>query len=354
MIKRKEIPEKLMRELRSSVILAGSLIGRFGEVCFSHPGGCDIGSRPIDLHINSFKKLGVNVEENSSKIKCRCDKIKATKIHLDFPSVGATENIILASVMVDGEVIIENAAMEPEIVDLQNFLNKMGAKIEGAGTNIIKINGVKELKPVSYNIMPDRIEAGTMLVATAITSGEVLVKNIVPEHISAIINKLEEIGCNLDINSKAILIKAPRKLKNTEIKTLPYPGFPTDMQPIFSSLLCTTKGISIVSENIFESRYKYINELKRMGAKVTIEGKTLIIMGRKRLNSAVVDATDLRGGAAMVLAGLNANGKTVVRNIEYILRGYENFDKKLQELGANISKKEGEFFEKEKRTRYKY
>jgi len=340
-----------MRELRSSVILAGSLIGRFGEACFTHPGGCDIGSRPIDLHINSFKKLGVNVEENSSKIKCRCDKIKATKIHLDFPSVGATENIILASVLVDGEVIIENAAMEPEIIDLQKFLNKMGANIEGAGTNIIKIVGVRELKQVSYNIMPDRIEAGTMLAAAAITSGEILVKNLIPEHISAIINKLEEIDCKMDISNKTILIKAPKKLKNTEIKTLPYPGFPTDMQPIFSSLLCVSKGISIVNENIFESRYKYVNELKRMGAKVNIEGKTLIITGRRKLNPSIVEATDLRGGAAMILAGLNANGKTIVRNIEYILRGYEDFDTKLQKLGANISKKEGEFFEKEKGKR---
>ena len=229
-----------------------------------------------------------------------------------------------------------NAAMEPEIRDLQNFLNRMGAKIEGAGTNVIKITGVKKLKDVSYNIMPDRIEAGTFLCAAGATVGKLKLNNVVPEHIGPIISKLEECGCNFEINKNNIVMEAPKKLKSVDIKTMPYPGFPTDMQSVFIAMLCIAKGTSIVVENIFENRFKFANELKRMGAKINIEGKVAIIKGVRKLSGATVEATDLRGGAAVVVAGLIAKGKTRVNNIEYILRGYEGLDKKLSKIGANI------------------
>jgi len=236
----------------------------------------------------------------------------------------------------NGETILKNAAMEPEIVDLQNFLNRMGAKVEGAGTNIIKIVGVKKLKDVSYNIMPDRIEAGTFLCMTAASSGKIELQNIVSEHITTIINKLEECGCKFKIEKNLVVLESPKKLKSVDIKTMPYPGFPTDMQSVFVSMLTISKGTSIIVENIFENRYKYVNELKRMGAKIDIEGKIAIIKGTRKLSHAVIEATDLRGGAALVLAGLIAKGKTKVNNIEYILRGYENLDKKLNKVGAKI------------------
>ena len=341
-IKTHEIPEKLMRELRSSVILAGALVGRFGNAIFSYPGGCEIGARPIDLHLAAFEKLGINISKNTGYIKCTCDKIKGAEIHFDFPSVGATENAILASVFAEGETTLTNAAMEPEIIDLQNFLNKMGAKIEGAGTNIVKIKGVKSLKDVSYNIMPDRIEAGTLLCAGAITGGKIKIKNVIPEHITPVLVKLRECGCNIETEKDNILLVAPKKLTATEIKTMPYPGFPTDMQSVFASILTVAKGTSVIVENIFENRYKYINELNRMGAKITIEGKLAIIKGVKKLSGAEVNSTDLRGGAALVLAGLVAKGKTTVNHIEYISRGYENFEEKLNKLGAKVIKKEGE------------
>ena len=308
---------------------------------FSHIlGGCDIGSRPIDLHLNGFKKLGVNIEENSGFIRCKCDKIIGSKIHLDFPSVGATENIILASVFGEGETIIENSALEPEIVDLQNILNKMGAKIEGAGTNIIKITGVKSLKSVSYRIIPDRIEAGTFLVATAITGGTIKVNNVIPEHLSPVLHKLEECKCKLYNEKNSIILETPKRIIATQIKTMPYPGFPTDMQSIFSSMLTVAKGTSVVTENIFENRFKYMNELKRMGAKITIEGKTAIIKGVKRLSGASLEVSDLRGGAALVIAALNAKDVSKIEKIEYIMRGYDGFDNKLRKLGANITKEE--------------
>lgn len=243
---------------------------------------------------------------------------------------------MLASIFAEGITTITNAAMEPEIVDLQNILNKMGAKITGAGSNVIKIQGVKKLKDVSYTIMPDRIEAGTFLCMAAATYGKVMVKNIVPEHLTPIIHKLEESGCKLEVEKDSIYLIAPKRLKGIDIKTMPYPGFPTDMQSVFTSAIITAKGTSVIVENIFENRYKYIAELKRMGAKATIEGKTAIIKGVKKISGTTVNSTDLRGGAALVLAGLVAKGKTKVNNIEYILRGYENLDKKLTNLGARI------------------
>ncbi len=341
-IVKKDIPEHLMSQMRSTVILAGAIIGRFREAKFSYPGGCDIGSRPIDLHLSAFQKLGINIVEDSGFITCKCDKIIGANINLDFPSVGATENIILASIYAQGTTQITNAAMEPEIVDLAKCLNKMGAKIEGAGTNIIKITGIQKLKDISYTVMEDRIEAGTLLCAGAITGGNICLNYKTPEHITPLINKLEEAGCKINIEDKKIFMQAPKKLKAVDIKTMPYPGFPTDLQSVLASTLCTAKGTSVIVENIFENRYRYVPELKKMGAKITIEGKTAIIKGVRKLSGAKVKSTDLRGGACLILAGLVAKGTTTVTNIEYILRGYENIDKKLNKLGAKIILKESE------------
>ena len=331
-----EIPENLMREMRSSVIIAGSILGRYKKAIFSYPGGCDIGTRPIDLHIKGFEKLGIKAQEEHGKINCNAEEICGTEIILDFPSVGATENIILASILAKGVTKIINAAMEPEIQDLQNFLNRMGAKVEGAGSNIIKITGVQKLKDVSYNIMPDRIEAGTLLCAVAITGGNVNLKKVNVTHIIPVLDKLEETGCKISLGKDNVILDAPRRLKAVDIRTMPYPGFPTDMQAIFASILCIASGTSLIIENIFENRFKYTQELQRMGAKIKIEGKTAIIKGARKLYSADVKATDLRGGASLVLAGLIAKGKTIVDDIKYILRGYEELDEKLNSLGANI------------------
>ena len=331
-----EISEGLMREMRSSVILAGSILGVYKKAFFSYPGGCDIGARPIDLHLKGFERLGIRVQENYGKIICEADTIIGTEINLDFPSVGATENIILAAVLGEGETIIRNAAMEPEIEDLQDFLIRMGAKIEGAGTHIIKIKGVKNLKEVSYNIMPDRIEAGTLLCASAITGGKIKLKKVNQDHIKPILDKLQECGCKIETEKDIIKLEAPKRLNAIDIKTMPHPGFPTDMQAIFGAILCTAHGTSIITENIFESRYKYMQELQRMGAKCKIEGRTAVIKGTRKLYGTNVKATDLRGGASLVVAALVAKGKTEVEDIKYILRGYENLDEKLNNLGANI------------------
>lgn len=338
-INKYEIPEELMRQMRSSVIFAGSLVGRYKKATFSYPGGCDIGTRPIDLHLKAFEKLGINIQKNYGNISCICDKITGEKIDLDFPSVGATENAILASCLGEGKTIITNAAREPEIIDLQNFLNKMGAKIKGAGSNKIEINGVKQLKDVSYNIMPDRIETGTFLCIAAMTGGSLKLKNADATHITPVIDKLEESGCKIETYKNIIQIEGPKKLKAVDIKTMPYPGFPTDMQSIFATTMTVAKGTSVIVENIFENRYKYTQELVRMGAKIKVEGKTAVIKGVRKLYGANVKATDLRGGASVVMAGIAAKGITKVENIEYILRGYEKIDKKLQNIGVDILKR---------------
>ena len=335
-----EIPENLMRKMRSSVILAGAIIGKYHKANFSYPGGCEIGSRPIDSHLKGFEKLGVNIKEEYGEIVCSSEKIIGTQINLDFPSVGATENIILASCLAEGNTVLTNAAKEPEIEDLAKFLNKAGAKIKGAGTDRIEITGVKKLAEISYNIMPDRIEAGTYLVAGAITGGTVKITSANPNHIEPVLNKLEEANCILDVGKNYVEIRAPKRVKAVDIKTMPYPGFPTDMQSIFGALLSTAKGTSIITENIFESRYKYAQELNRMGAKIKVEGRTAIIKGTKRIQGANVVALDLRGGASLVMEGLTAKGITQIDNAHYILRGYENIEEKLKKLGAKI------FFEK--------
>ena len=332
-----EIPENLMRKMRSSVILAGAIIGRYNKAKFSYPGGCEIGSRPIELHLKGFEKLGIKINEEYGEIICSAEKILGAQINLDFPSVGATENIILASCLAEGNTVLTNAAKEPEIEDLAKFLNKAGAKIKGVGTDRIEITGVKKLTEISYNIMPDRIESGTYLVAGAITGGNVKITNANPNHIEPVLNKLEEANCILDIGKNYVEIKAPKRVKAVDIKTMPYPGFPTDMQSIFGALLSTAKGTSIITENIFESRYKYVQELNRMGAKIKVEGRSAIIKGTKRIQGANVVALDLRGGASLVLEGLAAKGNTQIDNVHYILRGYENMEAKLKKLGARIS-----------------
>ena len=288
------------------------------------------------MHLKSFEKLGITIKEEYGEMICNTEKIIGTQIHLDFPSVGATENIILASCIGEGVTIINNAAREPEIEDLIKFLNKMGGKIKGAGTDKIEITGVKHLSEISYNIMPDRIEAGTYLIAGAITGGDVKLLNANSMHIEPVLDKLIEANCKISINKSEIELIAPKRVKAVDIKTMPYPGFPTDLQSIFGALLSTAKGTSIITENIFESRYKYVQELNRMGAKIKVEGRSAVIKGTRKIQGANVIATDLRGGAALIMAGLIAKGITQIENIEYILIGYENIEQKLKNIGAKI------------------
>ena len=335
-----EIPEDLMKEIRSSIVFMGPMLAKHKRVILTYPGGCEIGARPIDLHLSGLIQLGARINETHGYIVCETDKLKGNEIDLDFPSVGATENIMLAAVLAEGNTIIRNVAREPEIIDLQNFLNKAGAKIEGAGSNVIKISGVKALHDVEYTITGDRIVAGTYLCGAAITGGELLVKGVIPEYIRSTLHKLKESGCQIKIyNKEDILLKAPERLRaiNT-IKTMPFPGFPTDMQSQMVTMLSLAQGTSIVIENIFENRYKYISELTKVGAKITIEGKTAVIKGVKKLMGATVEAKELRGGASLVLAGLAAEGETKINGIHYIERGYENFVDNLQGIGAKIAK----------------
>jgi len=308
----------------------------------SHPGGCEIGSRPIDLHLEGLKKLGVNIIEKHGFIICESVRLKGAEISLDFPSVGATENIMLAATLADGVTVIRNAAREPEIIELQNFLNFCGAKIRGAGSGTIKIKGVERLHGTEYVVKADRIVTGTYLCAAAMSRGNILLKNIVTENIRSIIHKLQDAGCEYKIiNKSQIYLKGPDRLNAIKtIKTLPYPGFPTDMQSQIVTLLSIADGTSIVVENIFENRYKYISELTKMGAEITIEGRTAIVKGVEKLNGATVEAKELRGGASLVLAGLAAEGYTQISGIKYIERGYEDFVGDLRKLGADIDKKE--------------
>lgn len=333
-----EIPKELMHKLRSTVILAGALIGRTKEATFSFPGGCNIGSRPIDLHIEAFKTLGIDIKEQDEKIICKANKIRTGEIKLKFPSVGATENAILASIYTEGTTQIINPAKEPEIRDLANCLNKMGAKVYGAGTSKITVIGVKKLHKTSYRVMPDRIEAGTYLCAAAITNGKIKIENANPKDLMEVLYKLKEIGCKIAISRNEIMLSAPKKLKNTNIKTKPYPGFPTDMQQIFTTVLTKAEGKSRVEENIFENRFLFCDELKKMGANIQTTQNHIEIIGVRVLQASTVKSNDLRGGASLVIAGLSANGDTVVENIEYILRGYENIQEKLTKLGAEIKK----------------
>lgn len=333
-----EIPEELMNKLRSTVVLAGAILGRFKKATFSYPGGCNIGERPIDLHLDAFSKLGIKIEEKENKIICNCKEIVGKRIKLKFPSVGATENIILASVYAKGATHISGAAKEPEIKDLAKALNSMGAKVYGAGTSEITIFGVNKLHSTSYKIMSDRIETGTLLCAAASTNGNITVENTNPENLMTVLFILREMGCKISINKDKISLKGPNKIKPIEIETKPYPGFPTDMQPLICAVLISSTGKSKITENIFENRFKYTEELKKMGANIVQKEKTIEILGSSKIEGNVVTSKDLRGGAALVIAGLMAEGETLVEDAKYILRGYESLDEKLRKLGAEIIK----------------
>lgn len=331
------LPEELVREMRSSIIFMGALLARFGEAVLSYPGGCEIGPRPIDLHLKSLRQMGAIIEESHGFLYCKTKGLKGADIQLDYPSVGATENIILAATTAEGTTIIRNAAREPEIIDLQDYLNKAGCRIKGAGTSIIVIEGVKELHSCQHRIIPDRIVAGTFMVAAAITKGEIILKDIVVEHLQSIIAKLKETGTKTIIDKNDIKIIGPEKLDPIEmLQTLPFPGFPTDMQAQFMSLLSIAEGTSIINETVFENRFKHAEELTRMGANIKTFGNVAVIKGVNELTGAKVFAKDLRGGAALVLSGLAAQGVTEVENIYHINRGYENLNISLENLGARI------------------
>lgn len=333
-----EAPYELVRKMRASFLVMGPLLARFGKAKISMPGGCAIGSRPIDLHLKGFSALGAKINLGHGYVEATADQLVGTTIYLDFPSVGATENIMMAAVLAEGHTVIENAAKEPEIVDLANFLNSMGAKIRGAGTDIIKIEGVKELKGISYTVIPDRIEAGTYLVAGAITGSEIIVENVLSEHLKPVIAKLMECGCKIYEEEDKILIIGNERPNPVDIKTMPYPGFPTDMQAQMMAYLTLCKGTSMVIETVFENRFMHVEELKRMGAKIKIEGRSAVIEGVEKLTGAPVKATDLRAGAALIIAGLAADGVTEVLNSYHVDRGYENIIEKLSSLGARIER----------------
>ena len=332
-----EIPAVLTKEIRSSVFMLGSVLTRFHRAKISYPGGCDIGLRPIDLHLSGLKRLGVEIVEENGYIVCSAEKLTGAEIVLDFPSVGATENILLAAVKADGRTVLRNAAKEPEIVDLQNFLNAMGAKVTGAGSATVVVEGVPRLRGVDYTPMGDRIEAGTFLIAGATCGGEIETNGVFPENIAVLLHKLRENGCKIYAKNDKIVLQSDGNLKAVDlVETSPFPGFPTDLQAQYSALSCTAKGTTLVVENLFETRFKYAGELKRMGADFTVRGKNAVIRGVEKLHGALVTASDLRGGAALVLAGLKADGTTTVLDLSHIDRGYGGFERKLRLLGAKI------------------
>ena len=327
-----------IQKIRASYYLLGALLGKYKKAEVPLPGGCNIGSRPIDLHLKGFKALGAKVRISHGAIIAEADHLRGSHIYLDTVSVGATINIMMAAAMAEGRTIIENAAKEPHVVDAANFLNSMGANIKGAGTDVIRIRGVEKLHATEYSIIPDQIEAGTFMFAAAATRGDVIVKNVIPKHLEATTAKLVEIGCQVEEFDDAVRVVATKRLNNTNVKTLPYPGYPTDMQPQIGVALAIAKGTSIVTESIFENRFKYVDELIRMGADIKVEGNTAVIYGTEKLMGARVSAPDLRAGAALVIAGLAAEGITIVDDIVYIQRGYENFEQKLRGLGAEIER----------------
>lgn len=328
----------LMNKMRASFLVMGPLLARMGRTVNSLPGGCNIGSRPIDLHLKGFNLLGAKVTEDEAAISAVAEELQGTTIYLDFPSVGATENIMMAATLAKGETYIENAAMEPEIVDLSNFLRKMGAKVQGAGTSTIRIKGVDELKGARHQIIPDRIEAGTFMVAAAMTGGDVLVENVISSHMKPVIAKLIESGAEVIEDEESVRVIGGKDLKPIKIKTLPYPGFPTDMQAQFMALMTKLKGENIVLETVFENRFMHANELVKMGANIKCEDREAVIIGGTPLKGAKVKATDLRAGAALILAGLTASGTTEIGDIFHIDRGYEDIEMKFRNLGANIER----------------
>ncbi len=332
------VDNEYIRKIRASYYLIGALLGKYKRAEVALPGGCDIGSRPIDLHMKGFRALGAQVDIKYGLVMASAEKLTGTHIYLDKVSVGATINIMMAAAMAEGKTIIENAAKEPHVVDVANFLNSMGANIRGAGTDVIRIVGVEKLHKTEYSIIPDQIEAGTFMMAAATTKGDVTVKNVIPKHLEAISAKLLEIGCEVEEFDDAVRVVASKKIHHTQVTTLPYPGFPTDMQPQMAVVLGIAEGTSTVTESIFENRFRYVDELTRMGANIKVESNIAIIGGVEQYTGARVDAPDLRAGAALVIAGLAAEGITVVDDIYYIERGYEEFEKKLSSLGALIEK----------------
>ena len=327
-----------IKKIRASYYLLGALLGKYNKAEVALPGGCNIGSRPIDQHLKGFRALGAEVEIEHGKILAEAETLKGTHLYFDVVSVGATINVMMAAAMADGLTILENVAKEPHVVDVANFLNSMGANIKGAGTDVIKIRGVQKLHKTEYSIIPDQIEAGTFMFAAAATKGDITVLNVIPKHLEATISKLEEMGCQVEEFDDAVRVVANKRLKSTQVKTLPYPGFPTDMQPQIGVTLALSKGTSIITESIFENRFKYLDELARMGAVIKVEGNSATIEGVEKFSGARVSAPDLRAGAALVIAGLATDGITIVDDIVYIQRGYEEFEKKLQGLGAMIEK----------------
>lgn len=331
-----------VRRIRASYYFIGALLARYKKAEVALPGGCDIGCRAIDQHIKGFRALGADVNIEYGLIKAEAGHLKGSHIYMDVVSVGATINIMMVAALAEGQTIIENAAKEPHVVDLANFLNSMGANIKGAGTDVIRIKGVSHLHGTDYAIIPDQIEAGTFMFAAAVTKGDVTVKNVIPKHLESITAKLLEIGCEIEESDDAVRVVAAKPLRHTQVKTLPYPGFPTDMQPQITVALALSQGTSIVTESIFENRFKYVDELTRMGANIKVEGNTAIVDGVSKYTGAKISAPDLRAGAALVLAALAADGYSVVEDIHYIQRGYEDFHLKLQSLGAQIDKVDSE------------
>lgn len=336
------VEEESIKGIRGSYYLIGALLGKYKHAEVTLPGGCDIGCRAIDQHIKGFRALGADVKIEHGLIKTHAEKLTGAHIYMDIVSVGATINIMLAAVMAEGVTIIENSAKEPHVVDCANFLNSIGANIKGAGTDVIRIKGVKAMHGTEYAIIPDQIEAGTFMFAAAATMGDVTVKNVIPKHLESISAKLAELGCELKEDDDCIRVVASKQLKHTHVKTLPYPGFPTDMQPQITVVLAISQGTSIVTESIFENRFKYVDELIRMGANIKVEGNTAIIDGVEKYTGAGISAPDLRAGAALVLAALAAEGYTTVDDVRYIERGYEDFPEKLRALGAQIEVVESE------------
>ncbi len=332
-----EVPYRLTGRMRASFLVMGPLLARLGSTRMSLPGGCAIGSRPIDLHLKGFQALGAKIEQGSGYVEAKAERLKGTTIYLDFPSVGATENIMMAATLAEGQTIIENAAEEPEIVDLANFLNKMGADIMGAGTDTIRINGVESMKGARHRVIPDRIEAGTYMVGAAMTGGDILIENVVGFHLHPLIAKLREAGVTIqEVKDETLRVIGPKEIQQIDIKTMPYPGFPTDMQAQMMAMLSIANGTSVVIETVFENRFMHVDELRKMGANIRIDRRTAIIEGREFLTGAQVNATDLRAGAALIIAGLVAKGKTTIHNVYHIDRGYDQVENKLKNLGAII------------------
>lgn len=337
-VKDDDIEYDQIKRIRASYYFIGALLGKCKRAAVALPGGCSIGSRPIDQHLKGFRALGAEIEIEQGKIVAETEELKGTHIYFDVVSVGATINVMMAATMATGTTILENVAKEPHVVDIANFLNSMGANIRGAGTNVIKIKGVERLHKTEYSIIPDQIEAGTFMFAAAATKGDVVVKNVIPKHLEATVSKLLDIGCEVTEYDDAVRVVAKKRLKSTQVKTLVYPGYPTDMQPQIGVTLALCEGTSIITESIFENRFKYLDELARMGAIVRVEGNTAVIEGVEKLTPACVSAPDLRAGAALCIAGLATDGITIVDDIVYIQRGYERFEEKLRGLGGLIER----------------